>query len=267
MYSKEEKVKRYHEMHTERLRKEAIAQARKAKALSHLLSEGQSVKEVSLELHEAGKLKKELDNTLELLMKEKAQTEITKIVLSSRPTSTESVTIAGSQPSVDVNHAAAVSSSSSTLAAPVTVSTAPAALPAGWQVVVDKASGKNYYWNKSTKVTTWTRPIAPATMAVLTSPVQPVLWKEVVHPATQQVYFVHSDTGEERWSKPDDLCQDDCSLKAKPVTAANSIASAPLLTTGNESSVESVSTSRVNLKFSHCDNRGSEGPSAKKAKN
>jgi len=200
MYSKEDKIKRYNELNAEKLIKEAAAQKQKKKALAYLVTEGQSLKEVAPELHEAGKKESQRDNTLELLMKEKAQNELAKLEQSLNqplPKSASAAHIVDSKsgPISDTDDASPTGA----------CSVAPAALPTGWQIVVDKKTGKNYYWNKSTNVTTWTRPVGSVAAPL---PERVAVWKEVVHPATQQVYFVHTKTGEKKWTKPDDIYED-----------------------------------------------------------
>jgi hypothetical protein len=251
MYSKEEKMRRYDELNAEKLQKEAIAQREKAKALSYLQSEGQSVKEVSLELHEAGKLKEQRDNTLELLMREKAQTELAKLenalnIPVAAKSSTAAITVNANKPVVPAPRS----------------STIPAPLPAGWQVVVDKASGKNYYWNKATKVTTWTRPVAvPSAPA---PPSRAVVWKEVVHPATQQVYFIHTQTGEKRWDKPDDVHENDSSSSGAVSSSATAATSVP--TTSSDAAASQRAEGSAVIRKTGLNTAGSDQPSAKRSR-
>jgi len=39
-------------------------------------------------------------------------------------------------------------------------------LPADWQELVDRTSGKKYYYNRKTEVTTWTRPSSSSSMSI-----------------------------------------------------------------------------------------------------
>jgi len=80
-------------------------------------------------------------------------------------------------------------------------------LPPNWEAVVDKESGKTYYWNKSTNVTSWERPAPIAASRGSDSnsfeDSLPPGWVAVVHSATGQIYYSHQGTGEKRWTRPE----------------------------------------------------------------
>jgi hypothetical protein len=80
-------------------------------------------------------------------------------------------------------------------------------LPAGWKVVIDKATGKPYYWNKSNNVTSWTRPQLESS-ALTAAPIGahsnlPEGWTQLVHPATNQIYYKHL-SGKTSSTRPQD---------------------------------------------------------------
>lgn len=167
-----------------KLEKEALAQKLRQQALLHLLKEGQAVEKIPVSGVIAPKkdVGKGGDNTLDLLIKQKATAQINsaskvnpKFVKNDTP----------SQESVQVGIASA--------------SFAPS-LPPNWREVPDASTGRSYYWNTVTNVTTWEKPamIACSTSSSLmtsTSTHLPDGWVEKVHPATRQKYYVHLSTG------------------------------------------------------------------------
>lgn len=97
-------------------------------------------------------------------------------------------------------------------------------LPQNWQKVLDASSNLYYYWNTTTNETTWDKPkndsssvasIAVEAASALPLSSLPPDWKQMVHAATKQVYYLNSKTGEKRASPPG---SDD---KPAATTAAN----------------------------------------------
>mmetsp|Transcript_27283 Transcript_27283/g.35387 ORF Transcript_27283/g.35387 Transcript_27283/m.35387 type:complete len:244 (-) Transcript_27283:130-861(-) len=104
------------------------------------------------------------------------------------------------------------------------------ALPPGWKEVKDPSSGRIYYWNKTTGKTQWLRPesmpeipdtnketvqnnnlqSAPQSDNSQTQKSQetsesnlPPGWEQKFHPGSKQYYYIHKDTKERRWTKPE----------------------------------------------------------------
>ncbi len=167
-------------MTADKQKKEAEALKLRRKAIALLQSEGESMRHISKSLYEADKNKNRdrRDNTLELLMKDKCESEYQKVAGSlSRVASS----VATSAPVVSVPPAAKESSSVE----------ADEPLPSNWERVPNP-NGKTpayYFWNKETNETTWTRP------ANIVSE-----WMECVHESSNQKYWKHSVTGEKRWT-------------------------------------------------------------------
>jgi hypothetical protein len=99
--------------------------------------------------------------------------------------------------------------------APAAVTTASSgALPAGWSVAKDPASGKEYYYHATTKQTTWVKPTAepaasaeapaaaPAAAPATTSGALPAGWTAATDPASGKQYYYHATTKQTTWEKP-----------------------------------------------------------------
>lgn len=162
-------------MATTKLEKEALALKLRQQALLHLQKEGQAVEKIPLTgviapKKDAGKGG---DNTLDLLIKQKATAQI-KNAAKVTPTVVKS----------DVP--------------PVAVTSTPSSLPPNWQEVPDASTGRSYYWNTATNATTWERPIISVTSSSVPTTASislPDGWVEKVHPATRQKYYSHPATG------------------------------------------------------------------------
>ena len=86
------------------------------------------------------------------------------------------------------------------------------ALPDGWVEAQDPSSGKSYFYNASTGLTSWERPSLPTsdqstsgTMPEVTVPQVDILpdgWEEMVDPSSGRTYYYHSQTNETSWERP-----------------------------------------------------------------
>jgi len=74
------------------------------------------------------------------------------------------------------------------------------ALPPGWTEHVDPRSGKTYYYNKSTKETSWKKPSAAP--APPPSDELPPGWAECVDPNSGKTYYYNKTTKETSWKRP-----------------------------------------------------------------
>lgn len=161
-----------------KLEKELLAQKLRTQALLHLQKEGQAVEKIPL----TGVMipKKDVgkggDNTLDIILKQKAKA-LNDIK-------------AKSFASVDKSIPPQQQSASKETAPLITVSS----LPSCWQEVPDGSTGRSYYWNTQTNVTTWERPELPSGSTV-PAPALPEGWVEKTHPATRQKYYSHTATG------------------------------------------------------------------------
>jgi len=158
-----------------KLEKEALALKLRQQALLHLQKEGQAVEKIPLTGVVAPKKDagKGGDNTLDLLIKQKATAQI-KNAAKATPIVVKS----------DIP--------------PVAVTSTPNSLPQNWQEVPDASTGRSYYWNTVTNATTWERPTLTAhnsSVSTTTPTCLPDGWVEKVHPATRQKYYSHPATG------------------------------------------------------------------------
>ncbi len=69
-------------------------------------------------------------------------------------------------------------------------------LPSGWRAVLDSASGETYFYNSSTKESTWTRPTSTGTRKV---------WSKRYDPNSTQYYYYNEQTGVSQWDAPPDF--------------------------------------------------------------
>jgi len=83
--------------------------------------------------------------------------------------------------------------------APPTPESPADALPPGWTEHVDPKSGKTYYYNKSTKETSWKKPTASAAPA---GDELPAGWAEVKDPSSGKTYYYNKSTKETSWKRP-----------------------------------------------------------------
>lgn len=158
-----------------KLEKEALALKLRQQALLHLQKEGQAVEKIPLTGVVAPKKDagKGGDNTLDLLIKQKATAQI-KNAAKATPIVVKSDT------------------------PPVAVTSTPNSLPQNWQEVPDASTGRSYYWNTVTNATTWERPtltVHNSSVSTTTPTCLPDGWVEKVHPATRQKYYSHPATG------------------------------------------------------------------------
>jgi hypothetical protein len=82
---------------------------------------------------------------------------------------------------------------------------APLASHPDWQEATDKQSGRIYYYNVKTGVTSWDLPSEAKqykTIATQTTPGAPE-WFEVKDQPTGKSYYWHKSSGKTSWTKPD----------------------------------------------------------------
>jgi hypothetical protein len=79
----------------------------------------------------------------------------------------------------------------------------------GWTEMKDKASGRVFYYNKTTKKTQWTKPdelgsgVASAGTAATTD--STAAWVAREDPATKRKYYYNTETKKTQWETPDEL--------------------------------------------------------------
>lgn len=178
--------------------KELEAQKKRADALKHLQQQGQSVA-INNGLYKATPVvNTRADNTLELLFKQKIA-------------SSKSTTVTDTEKNAKAAILKQQDSLMTSVIKPNIIGTEQP-LPEEWKEVVDKPSGKSYYWNLVTNETSWERPIvkntagssslSTATTATTASGLSstqtetdlPHPWVKKVHPATQQAYYFNPET-------------------------------------------------------------------------
>ena len=70
------------------------------------------------------------------------------------------------------------------------------ALPSGWESAEDPATGKTYYFCRSTAERSWKRPVSVADEL-------PAGWKTAKDPSSSKMYYYHSASGKTSWTKPE----------------------------------------------------------------
>jgi hypothetical protein len=173
----------------EKLIKEAEAHRKRTEALKFLETKGQSVGPVSIKQIEENKNK--ADNTLSLLLKEKAQ-------YLSKGTSEKDSKFALLKQQNESREEIALKVSN-TLSAP---------LKRDWKEVPDVVSKKSYYWNTVTNEVTWDRPVQVEVVndySGLNTPRVndlPPNWIEKTHAATKQSFYQNTVTGKTSFTRP-----------------------------------------------------------------
>lgn len=72
-------------------------------------------------------------------------------------------------------------------------------LPRNWEARVDSATKKTYYFNRVTRVSTWSRPRAEEEDDTLPAP-----WLKKIDQATGRPYYFNTKTLETTWERPGD---------------------------------------------------------------
>ena len=73
--------------------------------------------------------------------------------------------------------------------------------PAGWEKILDPATGKKFYYHGATGTRQWDLPLL-GTTANPKPPVLPPGWISKVDPATGKTFFVDTATGVRQWEQP-----------------------------------------------------------------
>lgn len=87
-------------------------------------------------------------------------------------------------------------------------------LPEGWTELVDKKSGKKYYYNKMTKKTSWHKPTETSTSPASAEPISPPPaddaesplpegWSEVIDKKSGKKYYYNKTTKKTSWHRPE----------------------------------------------------------------
>lgn len=80
-----------------------------------------------------------------------------------------------------------------------------ATLPAGWESAPDPASGKTYYFNRSTGQTSWDPPAAAPALPQAPPPALgglPPGWETAQDPSSGKTYYFNRATGATQWDAP-----------------------------------------------------------------
>ena len=197
--------------------KELEAQKKRADALKHLQHQGQSVV-INNGLHKAAPVvNTRADNTLELLFKQKIASSKSAAVTDVERTAKAAIL---QQQDSFLNSVKPSTQTAGTLQP----------LPEEWKEVVDKQSGKSYYWNLVTNETSWERPTVTTTTGPTSASVSstssglqveadlPHPWVKKLHPATQQAYYFNPETKQSSSEHP---------LKRAAAATSTSSSSAP----------------------------------------
>ena len=156
----------------EKKRKETEAQVQRLKALKYLAKQDEGIftsSSSSKVIYDTS------DNTLDLLLKEKAN--IKTLEISKKRQLTEEFYEAK-----ETNQS----------------------LSNNWKEVIDSGTGKAYFWNTVTNETTWDR---PATALICGTDEKLTGWVKKVHPSTKQEYYFHVETGKITNERPSNLSQ------------------------------------------------------------
>lgn len=140
------------------------------------------------------------DQRVELLRKQQAETRLRMEVRRTRRKASRPVS----------NHGSTRAASPRVSPSP---SQKPSKPPAPWLLVEHKATGRWYYFNEQTRVTSWELPrgavaaAASAKKAAVGRPPEPAApWQLVLHTTTSSWYYHDTSTGITAWSLPGVLC-------------------------------------------------------------
>lgn len=193
------------------LAKDAEAERKRKEAQAYLKKEGQNTKTLhALRTEAAAATTKSTgpDNTLYLVMKEKAQARAAEE--SAKAARMAAISHRSKAVNNDDN---AVSLATTTDDSKPKESATEGPLPKNWKSVADEASGQTYYWNVVTNETTWQRPEsqpeseAEKSSSSDSSHIQqedalPEGWIAKIHPATEQLIYVNTKTGKSTGERP-----------------------------------------------------------------
>jgi hypothetical protein len=182
------------ELSDEKLARELEAQKKRVAALKYLAGQGQNVDSAEKTIQNARHTAKQSDNTLELMLKQRAAT--------TDPRELEKKA-----------KAALLLSQNSFRSSVASRPEATATTESDWKEAFDKESSKSYYWNVKTNETRWDKPEpvvsrdAPSSSSSSSSAAKKIWigdqeWTAAIHPATNQEYWINSKTGDKRFEIP-----------------------------------------------------------------
>ena len=225
------------------VQKELEAQRKRVEALKYLEAHGQSITTRNVPANNANNNKYEegrRDNTLEIIRKQQVSSSSSLDNLMSKEKNLLQQQNDIIPEEVKKKESSVISSSNNNNNNNTTV-----LLPLGWISVFDKATSKYYYWNKSTNVTTWEKPISSSDSSALVPEVAPVIileengdWIQKIHDASKQLYWQNKVTGEKCFDKD----------KPKSSTTSSSSSSSSFSSTKEKHSHLKASDSSINDK-------------------
>lgn len=178
-----------------KLQRDLAAQKKRVEALKYLSSHGCTTNEIKGLMSRGKTFEKaplrQTDNTLECIRKQQmSEAQLKCEILRIQETHTSSRVTA--RPGT---------------ATTFVVSTEESNLPVDWEAVKCEQNGLYYYWNKKTNETTWERPKTTSSSSSTSSTTKSLLlkgWVQRMHPATNQVFYLHEASGGTRSKPPTD---------------------------------------------------------------
>lgn len=173
-----------------RMEAELLAQKKRVEALQYLNKQGQSVDTVQAKA--LFPKQKSGDNTLDLLLRQTANGS-------------------GTSKALELKAQHAILKQQNEVKIKVKVGDKSDLAP-GWTKILDEESKLYYYWNQSTDETTWEKPTSEKESIPSAKEAEsrslPSGWRSELHPATRQVFYVNTVTGERSGIHPSEKKQE-----------------------------------------------------------